>query len=100
MKRVFLKMLTVFAVVLLFLPATLAAKSPQPAGHPDIHIITPETPTYTGGDSDDEGDLDDLVGNKRDWKNGGGDIGPVSGCGRSIAVKVWWKYMLLVRLLR
>ena len=97
MKRVIVRLLAVCAVLLLFLPTTLSAKSPQPYT-PEIHIITPgDADNPTIGDSEDEGDLDDLVGWKREWKDDGGNR--VSGRHAIRAVKVWWQYYLLVRLL-
>ena len=97
MKRAFIVLITVLAVVLVY-PATMpSAKSPSSLDSPHKFIVTgqdgkffPDNPDGSGDGDGDQGDADDIGG----MKDGGKFVPDRSQFSPMSAAKVWWMYFL------
>jgi len=95
MKRAFVILIAVLAILLVYPASMPSAKSPGYADTPTIQ--TPRGPAPVGfGQSgeDDDGDGDDLAGVKDGTRADGGGLALSSFAPQGSLAKVWWMYFL------
>ncbi|UCG52544.1 MAG: hypothetical protein JSW58_03060 [Candidatus Latescibacterota bacterium] len=102
MKRAWLTLVAVMALVLVYPTTMPSAKSPGAQDTPTIHIITPQSgdnPAFSG--EGDDGDADDLAGrqNKKTKPNGVSIDTGVQIQAR-LAAQIWRMYFFTFRLYR